>query len=121
MSASSQSRALYDSIVAKLASVEPFFAKQLARAALAELGRSPDDVTAVEMLRLVQEYVDDDYRGRVMAIFMMQFSLMSLGTFLVSLYMEKVGPEFALGSLGAVLVATTLVFVAVIPRIRRLD
>jgi MFS family permease len=70
---------------------------------------------------LVQEYVDDDYRGRVMAIFMMQFSLMSLGTFIVSLYMEKVGPEFALGSLGAVLVATTLVFVAVIPRIRRLD
>jgi hypothetical protein len=56
-----------------------------------------------------------------MAIFMMQFSLMSLGTFIVSLYMEKVGPEFALGSLGAVLVATTLVFVAVIPRIRRLD
>ena len=32
---------------------------------------------------LVQSYVDDDYRGRVMSVFMMQRSLASLGTFFV--------------------------------------
>ena len=70
---------------------------------------------------LVQEYVEDEYRGRVMAVFMMQFSLMSFGTFFVSLYMEQVGPEFAIGSLGALLIAATFVYLSLVPRFRRLD
>ena len=70
---------------------------------------------------LVQEYVEDEYRGRVMAVFMMQFSLMSLGTLLVSIYMEAVGPEFAIGSLGAFLITATLVYLALVPRLRQLD
>lgn len=69
---------------------------------------------------LVQEYVEDEYRGRVMALFMMQFSLMSVGTFFVSLYMQQVGPEFAIGSLGAVLIAATVIYLALVPRFRRL-
>jgi MFS family permease len=69
---------------------------------------------------LVQEQVDDAYRGRVMSIFMMQFSLMSLGTFFVSLYMEEVGPEFAIGSLGVALVVATAAYLALVPRFRRL-
>ncbi len=69
---------------------------------------------------LVQEYVDDAYRGRVMSIFMMQFSLMSLSTFFVSLYMEAVGPEFAIGSLGVVLILATATYLALVPRFRRL-
>ena len=70
---------------------------------------------------LVQEYVEDEYRGRVMAIFMMQFSMMSLGTFFVSLYMEAVGPELAIASLGVALIAAALTFVALVPRFRELD
>lgn len=69
---------------------------------------------------LVQEYVEDAYRGRVMSLFMMQFSLMSVGTFFVSLYMERVGPEFAIGSLGVVLIAATLTYLLLVPRFRRL-
>jgi MFS family permease len=69
---------------------------------------------------LVQEYVQDEYRGRVMALFMMQFSLMSVGTFFVSLYMERVGPEFAIGSLGVVLVAATFIYLLLVPRFRRI-
>ena len=69
---------------------------------------------------LVQEYVEDAYRGRVMSLFMMQFSLMSVGTFLVSIYMEEVGPQFAIASLGALLIAATLTYLALVPRFRRL-
>lgn len=69
---------------------------------------------------LVQEYVQDEYRGRVMSVFMMQFSLMSVGTFIVSLYMEAVGPEFAIGSLGVVLMAATACYLLFVPRFRRL-
>ena len=69
---------------------------------------------------LVQEYVEDDYRGRVMSIFMMQASLMSIGAFGVSLYMGKVGPEFAIGSTGAVLIMATIAFLILVPRFRRL-
>jgi MFS family permease len=69
---------------------------------------------------LVQEYVEDIYRGRVMSVFMMQFSLMSVGTLFVGIYMEAVGAQFAIGSLGAVLVVATVLYFAVVPRLRRL-
>lgn len=67
---------------------------------------------------LVQEYVQDEYRGRVMAIYMMQFSLMAVATFAISLYMELVGAEAAIFSLGALLVVATAAFVAFVPRFR---
>ena len=70
---------------------------------------------------LIQEYVQDEYRGRVMALFMMQFSLMSVGTFFVALYMDRVGPQFAIGSLGASLIVATFAYVALNGRFRRLD
>ena len=69
---------------------------------------------------LVQEYVQDEYRGRVMALFMMQFSLMSVATFFVALYMDRVGPQFAIGSLGVTLVVATVAYVALNDRFRRL-
>jgi MFS family permease len=70
---------------------------------------------------LMQEYVQDEYRGRVMSLFMMQFSLMSVGTFFVALYMDRVGPEFAVGSLGVILIAATFIYLALNPRFRRLN
>jgi MFS family permease len=70
---------------------------------------------------LVQEYVQNDYRGRVMAIYMMQFSLMSVGTFAVSLYMESVGAETAIFTLGAGLILATVAFLVFVPRFRSVD
>jgi MFS family permease len=70
---------------------------------------------------LMQDYVDHEYRGRVMSIYMMQISLMNIGTFFVSLYMDRVGPQFAIGSLGVSLIAATFVYLALVPRFRRLD
>lgn len=70
---------------------------------------------------LVQEYVQDEYRGRVMAIYMMQFSMMSVGTFGVSLYMEAVGAEMAILTLGATLIVTTAAYLALVPRFRHVD
>jgi MFS family permease len=70
---------------------------------------------------LMQDYVDNEYRGRVMSIYMMQISLMNIGTFFVSLYMDRVGPQFAIGSLGVGLIAATFAYLALVPRFRRLD
>ncbi|MBT5774671.1 MAG: MFS transporter [Dehalococcoidia bacterium] len=70
---------------------------------------------------LVQEYVEDEYRGRVMSLFMMQFSMMSVGTLVVAIYMDRVGPQFAIGSLGAALIVATLAFLALNSRFRRLN
>jgi len=50
--------ALFDCIVAKLATVEPIFAKQLANMALRSLGKTSDQVTAVELLEVVQDVID---------------------------------------------------------------
>lgn len=69
---------------------------------------------------LVQEYVEDEYRGRVMAVFMMQFSLMSVGTLVVAIYMQAVGAQFAIGSLGVVLIVATTVYLVLVPTMRRL-
>jgi len=91
----------------------------LAWVALAAVGIGSSGRQAMSQV-LVQEYVDDAYRGRVMSIFMMQFSLMSVSTFFVSLYMEAVGPEFAIGSLGVALIVATLTYVALVPQLRRL-
>ena len=70
---------------------------------------------------LVQDYVEEEYRGRVMSVFMMQISLMNVGAFIVSVYMDRVGPQFAIGSLGAALIVATLTYVTMVPRFRRLD
>ena len=70
---------------------------------------------------LVQEYVQDEYRGRVMALFMMQFGLMSVGTFFVAFYMDRVGPQFAVGSLGVALIVATAAYLALNPRFRHLS
>jgi MFS family permease len=69
---------------------------------------------------LVQEYVEDEYRGRVVSFFPVQFSLMSLGAFVVSIFMDSVGPEVAIGTLGVILLVTTTAYLALVPRLRNL-
>ncbi|MBI2829722.1 MAG: MFS transporter [Chloroflexi bacterium] len=70
---------------------------------------------------LLQHYVRDEYRGRVMSIYMMEFGLTSFATFAAALLAEQVGVQWAVGSLAIVLVVMCLVVLAFVPRLRKLD
>ena len=70
---------------------------------------------------LLQYYTEEEYRGRVMSIFVMQFGLMGFGAFGAGLMTEVVGVQWAVGGLAAVLVPVTLLAIAFVPRLRRLD
>ena len=70
---------------------------------------------------LIQTYAADEYRGRVTAVWFMQFSMVQFGTFFVGLLSEAVGPQWAIGGLaGLMVVAMGLVF-TLVPRMRDLD
>ena len=70
---------------------------------------------------LVQSYVDDEYRGRVMSVYMMEFSLMSLGIFLMGILANEIGPQIAVGSSAIALILLTAGLLAWVPRYRNLD
>jgi MFS family permease len=69
---------------------------------------------------LLQSYVEDRYRGRVMSIWMTQWGIMSGGTLFVGLVAERVGIQVALGGLAAALIAFTLAVLVLVPRVRRI-
>ncbi|MEK7353278.1 MAG: MFS transporter [Chloroflexota bacterium] len=70
---------------------------------------------------LIQYYVEDDYRGRVMSLFMMQFGLSSFGTFVAGLIAEAVGVQWAVGSFAILLIVLSIVALIVLPQMRKLD
>ncbi|RLC65714.1 MAG: hypothetical protein DRH97_07670 [Chloroflexi bacterium] len=70
---------------------------------------------------LLQYYTEEEYRGRVMSIFVMQFGLMGFGAFGAGLMTEVVGVQWAVGGLAAVLVPVTILVIAFVPHLRRLD
>jgi MFS family permease len=70
---------------------------------------------------LLQTHTDDEYRGRVMSVFMTQFSVMSMGAFVVGVAAEWLGVRWALGSMAAMLVVVSTGFLLLVPRLRRLD
>ena len=70
---------------------------------------------------LSQTYVDDAFRGRVMSLVAMQMNAAQLGTFLMGLASEAIGPTWAMGAMGATLVATSVCFYRLLPAVRRLD
>ena len=69
---------------------------------------------------LLQAYVDNDYRGRVMSVYMMEFSIVSFGVFLVGILAGLVGVQWAIGGTA---VALTIVSLGglLYPRLRNLD
>ena len=70
---------------------------------------------------LIQTYAEDEFRGRVTAVWFMQFSLVQFGTFLVGILAEFVGPQWSIGGLvGVMAVSMALVWIFV-PRIRNLE
>ena len=71
---------------------------------------------------LVQYYVDDEYRGRVMSIYTMDFGFTSLGTFAAGLMADTaIGVEWTVGGFAMVLVALTVIVAVLFPRIRKLQ
>ncbi len=70
---------------------------------------------------LLQTYVDDAYRGRVMSLFMMEMSIVSLATFLTSILASIFGPQMAIGGMAVILLLLTTWVMLFVPRLRNLD
>ena len=61
---------------------------------------------------MMMEVVEDQYRGRVMSVFMMNFGLMPLGVLPTGLLADAMGAQFAIGTLAVtLLIITTLILV----------
>jgi MFS transporter, DHA1 family, staphyloferrin A biosynthesis exporter len=70
---------------------------------------------------LLQEYVQDEYVGRVMSLYLMQFGLTSLSAFAAGVITNSLGLGWAIGGFAALLVAGSLAVLASVPRIRKLN
>ena len=69
---------------------------------------------------LIQAYVDDTYRGRVMSIYMLEMSVLAIAIYPISLVADWIGPQWAVGISGGCLVAIVAVLFK-IPAYRDLD
>ncbi len=58
---------------------------------------------------LIMEQVEDQYRGRVMSVYLMNFGLMPLGVVPMGIVTQLLGGQAAVGILGGLLLATTTV------------
>jgi MFS family permease len=70
---------------------------------------------------LIMENADEEYRGRVMSVFMMTFGLMPLGVMPLSLAMDHFGPEVAVLTMGVMLLVVASLLIATQGRLRRLQ
>lgn len=70
---------------------------------------------------LLQYYVEDSYRARVMSIYIMEFGLTSFGVFAAGLIAEAVGVQWAVGGFAMVLILLTILTLVFVPRLRKLD
>ena len=57
---------------------------------------------------LIMEVVEDQYRGRVMSVFMMNFGLMPLGVLPAGMIADALGGQMAIAILGALLILVTV-------------
>ena len=67
---------------------------------------------------LIMEVVEDQYRGRVMSVFMMNFGLMPLGVLPAGLIADALGGQIAIAILGALLILVTLPILITQKRLR---
>lgn len=70
---------------------------------------------------LVQSYTESGYRGRMMSLYMMEWGITSLGVFFIGIIAEFIGVRWAVGGGACLLLAITLYYFFITPRIRRLD
>lgn len=70
---------------------------------------------------LVQYYVEPEYRGRVMSIYVMNFGLTSFGGAAAGLLTESFGPKVGLGGFSIALIVVSFLALIILRRIRELD
>ncbi len=70
---------------------------------------------------LVQAYVEERYRGRVLSLYMTQFSLLFIGAFFIGVLAEWFGVQRVMAGVSLALVVTSAVVIAFVPRMRELD
>jgi MFS family permease len=70
---------------------------------------------------LVQSYVEDEYRGRVMSIYMMEMNLVTIGAFFVAIMAEVFGVQWALGVTSLALVVLSVGCYFFVPRLRAIQ
>ncbi len=70
---------------------------------------------------LLHHYVENEFRGRVMALMMLQPGMMALGAFVIGVVAEGVGIDVAMAALAITLTAIAGLLLAVSPRLRRLQ
>ena len=70
---------------------------------------------------LAQVYSDDEYRGRVMSIYMLNWGMTNVGVFVVGIVADFVGVQWAVGGSAILLLAVTLYFFVFSRRIRTMD
>ena len=67
---------------------------------------------------LIMEVVEDQYRGRVMSVFMMQFGLMPLAVLPAGMMADALGGQATIAILGALLILVTLPILLTQKRLR---
>jgi MFS family permease len=70
---------------------------------------------------LLLRHTHEDYYGRVMSIFMMQFGVTSLGASLAGLLSESIGISWTIGGFMALMLAFSVLLLVLLPRLRSLD
>ena len=70
---------------------------------------------------LAQVYSEDEYRGRVMSIYMLNWGMTNVGVFVVGIVADFVGVQWAVGGSAIILLAVTLYFFVFTKRIRAMD
>ncbi len=69
---------------------------------------------------LLHHYVEDQFRGRVMALMMIQPGMMALGAFFIGIMAEVIGIDRAIAILAATLTGISGLLLVISPRLRRL-
>ena len=70
---------------------------------------------------LAQSYAEDEYRGRVMSVYMMEFGMTSLSVFGVSVLAQVFGIQWAIGGAAALLTMITLYYYLFVSALRRVQ
>jgi len=70
---------------------------------------------------LLQYYTEDEYRGRVMSIYMMEFGLTSFSAFAAGIMTEAIGVQWSVGGFAVTLVCFSILALFFVPKLRKLD
>ena len=98
-----------------LLAILPFYAAAVGIMLLLGLG---DAARRALNTALIMEATDDEYRGRVMSIFMMNFGFMPLGILPIGIMADAVGGQASVGLLGILIVLFTIFIFATQKQLR---